>query len=203
MSTRRLFPFLGALFVVGAFLLSCGRSPLDDSIDSMDATGSAGAGGKAGATGGTGVSTADLSALCQRACTKIIACLPVAISEDACVMQCATGGMQSCANFAEVFSQTDKCVASATCVDLEACLQSVPTCQTSTGAVGAAGASGGACTSVCTRAVACCHALTPSSDCSVLQTACATSADKSVVAMTCQSILTAGASIPAGAAACR
>lgn len=122
-------------------------------------------------------------------------------------MECAQGGMQTCSNFEDVFSQTDKCVSSASCVELEPCLENVPSCLGGAGAPGASGAAGAAgvsaCTSVCARAATCCHAITQGNDCGAFLTACATGGDTSAVTMACQGLLTAAASIPSAAAACR
>jgi hypothetical protein len=193
-----------AIFVGAIFALSCGRSDL---VDSVDPGGSAGVTGGAGGAGGSGGAAPDLSGLCTRACKKIVDCAFGVITQPACVTQCVTGGMQTCPNFAEVFSMTDQCIARPSCLDFEACLNSIPPCQGTTTPTGGAGTTGtgsnAACQSVCARAVTCCQALSPTSDCGVLSTTCATSGDPASAAMGCQSLLTVGATVPQGAPFCK
>ncbi len=212
MSTRHLPVLLGAFLLAGACLLSCGRSDLVDSVD--DATGiavaTAGVGGTGGA-GGSGGAAPDLNGLCTRACKKIVACAPGTITQTVCVSQCVLSGMQTCPNFSDIFSMTDQCLSRTSCVDFETCLQVIPPCEgsgsttrpgTTRPGTTTPGATTGSCVAVCTRAVTCCKAISPTSDCSVLATACGTS-DPAQTETVCQSVLTAGATIPQGAPFCR
>jgi hypothetical protein len=207
----RLFRAVGvptlAFLLAGACLLSCGRSDLVDSVDPGGSVGGVGGMGGAGGAGGSGGAVPDLGGLCTRACTKLVACFPGALTQADCVTQCVVGGMQTCPNFADIFSKTDQCLSRTSCVDLTACLDAVPACQGSTGPAGGAGTNGttsnAACQSVCTRAATCCKFLAPTSDCGAFTTVCATSSDAAQTTMACQTVLTAGATFPQGATVCK
>jgi hypothetical protein len=131
---RALSSFAGAsrscvavVLVVASVGVGCGRSGLEDTVDSTGGAG--GGGGTGGATGGSGGATAELSALCDRACVKISVCLSGLLTKESCVMQCLAGGTLSCPNMADIISKTDRCLTRATCAEIETCLATVPTCQ--------------------------------------------------------------------------
>ncbi|HVZ71648.1 MAG TPA: hypothetical protein VHJ20_04675 [Polyangia bacterium] len=173
-------------------------------------------------------SSGDLNSICMQGCAKAVQCSGGVETMQECMTGCLaidkTSSGATCSNSSAIVAKAQTCAAMSDCTMASACIQTIPACEggSSGGSTGSNGGStgsnggstgsnggstgssgGGDCSSVCTRAVTCCMAITPTSPCSQLPSACTNAQSSAQAQADCQQILTAGAMIPGFANSCK